>query len=259
MRPKLLFALLILLTAATCAQEPRFLDRSVSVGDRTFRYRVWLPARYTKLHHWPVVLFLHDAAERGEDNERQLSAGLAPALERDPHRFKSIVVFPQCRPGEEWYGEMETQALAALDDAISEFHGDQRRVVITGIGMGGTGAWYIARHRRRFAAVVPIGGEVARPQTKPFPSDPPPDVARIVGLPDPYSALAKEIGDTSVWIFHGAKDPLMPVTESRAMYAALQSTGGRARYNEYAMGTHNVWDAVYANGDFLRWLRNQRR
>jgi predicted peptidase len=256
-RSKLLFALLVILTSATCAKEPRFLDRSVTVGERTFRYRVWLPARYTKLHHWPVVLFLHDAAERGDDNERQLAAGLAPALERDPHRFKSIVVFPQCRVGEEWYGEMETQALAALDDAIREFHGDLRRVTITGIGMGASGTWYIARHRRRFAAVVPIAGEVARRDQ--FPSDPPPDIARISGLPDPYTALAKEIGDTPVWIFHGAKDSVVPFTESRAMFAALQANGGHVRYSEFPVGGHNIWDAAYSNPEFVKWLRKQRR
>jgi predicted peptidase len=257
-RLKLLLALLVLLTSATCTKEPRFLDRSVTVGERTFRYRVWLPARYTKLHHWPVVLFLHDAAERGDDNARQLAAGLAPVLDRDPYRFKSIVVFPQCRPGEEWYGEMETQALAALDDAIAEFHGDRRRVTITGIGMGGSGAWYIARHRRRFAAVVPIAGEVAH-KNEPFPSDPPPDVARIVGLPDPYSALAKEIGDTPVWAFHGARDSVTPVAESRAMVAALQANGGRARYSEFSALGHNAWDVAYSSADFLKWLRKQRR
>jgi predicted peptidase len=255
----LLLALLVFVTSATCTSESRFFERSVSVGEQTFRYRVWLPARYTKLHHWPVVLFLHDADSRGDDNARQLTTDLGPALQRYGQRYKCIVVFPQCRIGEEWYGEMEAQALASLDDAISEFHGDRRRVMITGVGMGGAGTWYMARHRRRFAAVVPIAGEVARTRGQPFPSDPPPDVARIVGMSDPYTALAKEIGDTPVWAFHGAKDEVMPVSESRAMFAALKATGGRARYTEYGALGHNAAEAVFANRDVVHWLLKQRR
>lgn len=242
MRSKLFLALLILLTFATCTKEPRFFERSVVVGEQTYRYRVWLPRHYTKVHHWPVILYLHDRDARGDENARQLDGGLAAALQQYGERYKCIVVFPQCRIGEEWYGDMETQALAALDDAVHEYHGDRRRIYVTGIGMGGSGAWYFARHRRRFAAVVPVSGDVAHKD--PFPSDPPPDIARIAGMPDPYAALAKEIGDTPVWVFHGE--------ESRAMFNALQANGGRARYTQDA-------DAAYVSPDVVKWLLKQRR
>jgi predicted peptidase len=258
-RSKLLFVLLVLLTSTTCTQRSRFLERSVTVADHTYRYRVWLPAHYTKLHHWPVVLFLHGSAERGDDNLRQVTLGLGPALERYGQRYKCVVVFPQCAYGEEWYGDMEAQALAALDDATREFHGDKRRVYLTGISMGGAGAWYMALHRRRFAAIVPVSGEVARARNDPFPSDPPPDIARIVGAPDPYATLAREIGDTPVWAFHGARDAVIPVSESRAMFAALKANGGRVRYTEYPNAAHDVWDAAYADSNLVHWLLQQRR
>lgn len=250
--------LLVVLLAAACSRRPHFLERSVTLGPREYRYRVWLPAHYTKLHHWPVVLFLHGSGERGTDNLRQLTNGLAPALERYGQRYKVVVVLPQCRMGEEWYGEEETQALAALEQTIREFHGDRRRVYLTGISMGGAGAWYMARHRRKFAAVVPISGEVARRPDDPFPSDPPPDIARIVGAPDPYAALADQIGATPIWAFHGSADEVVPATESRAMFAALKQSGGNALYTEYAGAGHDVWDLVYANNDFVKWMLKQR-
>lgn len=205
------------------------------------------------------MLYLHGSAERGDDNLRQIANGLGPALQKYGERYKCIVVFPQCAYGEEWYGEMEQQALAALDAATREFHGDPRRVTVTGISLGGSGAWYMARHRRRFAAVAPVCGEVARRPDDPFPSDPPPDVARIVGAPNPYATLAAAIGRTPVWIFHGATDDVVPVTESRSMFAALRQSGGRARYSEFAGAGHDIWDRVYADPAVAQWLSSAGR
>jgi predicted peptidase len=228
------------------------------LGEHHVRYRVWLPQHYTKLHHWPVVLFLHGSAERGDDNVRQISAGLGPALERYGERYKCIAVFPQCAFAQEWYGEMETQAMAALEQTVREFHGDPRRIYVTGVSMGGSGAWYMARHARRFAAVIPIAGEVARKSDDPFPIDPPPDVARIVGAPDPYATLAASIGPTPVWMFHGAADDVISANESRSMFAAIKNAGGRARYTEYPGVGHACWDLAYGDHNLVHWMLTQR-
>jgi len=242
-----------------CATQPKFLERSVTLGDHQYRYRVWLPRHYTKVHHWPVILFLHGSGERGDDNLLQLSSGLAPALEHFGDRYKAVIVFPQCRNGQEWYGEMELQALGALEQSIREFHGDRRRVYVTGASMGGSGAWFLARHRRLFAAAVPVCGEIARDPADPFPVQPPPDIARIVGAPDPYATLAALIGNTPVWAFHGAIDDEVPVTESRNMVAALRRAGGRVTYTEYPGIGHDSWDRAYADPNMVRWLLQQRR
>jgi predicted peptidase len=249
---------LVVLALVACTRRSQFLEREVQLGEHTYKYRVWLPQHYTKLHHWPVVLYLHGSGERGSDNLRQVSEGLAPALERFGERYKAIVIFPQCDFGQEWYGEMELMAMAELGDVIREFHGDQRRIYLTGISMGGAGAWYMARHNRKFAAVVPVCGEVSRRTDDPFPSDPPPDIARIVGAPDPYATLAERIGRTPVWAFHGARDGVVPVGESRSMVAALRQAGNSVRYTEYPNGEHNVWDAAYADAGMVHWMLQQR-
>ncbi len=250
--------LVLLLLGAACAQHSAFLERSVVINEHTYRYRVWLPAHYTKLHHWPVVLYLHGSGERGDDNLRQLTVGLAPALEQQGERYKSVVVLPQCRYGHEWYGEEEQMALAALEQTIREFHGDRRRLVLTGISMGGIGTWYMARHRRRFAALVPVCGEVVRAPNDPFPTDPPPDIARIAYARDPYGTLAAMIGPTPVWAFHGSADEVVPVAETRAMVDALRRAGGNVRYTEYPGVGHNAWERAYADPQLVRWMLAQR-
>jgi len=108
-------ALLAVFLAAGCAAQATFLERSLTLGNQVYRYRVWLPPHYTKVRRWPVILFLHGSGERGNDNYRQVTSGLGPALARFPNRYRAIVVFPQCRYGREWYGDMELQALAALE------------------------------------------------------------------------------------------------------------------------------------------------
>jgi predicted peptidase len=250
-------AALFLLFLTGCTERPHFLERSVTLSDHQYRYRVWLPARYTKLRHWPVILFLHGSGERGDDNLRQLSVGLAPSLERFGDRYKAIILFPQCRDGQEWYGDMELQALAALEQTIREFHGDRRRVYLTGVSMGGSGAWYLARHRRLFAAIAPICGAVSRDPYDPFPVEPPPDLARIAGSPDPYVTLAALIA-APVWAFHGTIDDQVPVTQSRRMVAALRRMGKDVNYTEYPGVSHDSWDLAYADPDLPRWLLQQR-
>jgi len=247
-------ALLSLLLLSTCSPGEQFLERSVRVGGHLYHYRVWLPHRYTKLRRWPVILYLHGSGERGDDNERQLTIGLPPALIRHPSRYRAIVVIPQCPLNHEWYGAMEEVALAELDESIQEFRGDRRRVALTGISMGGAGAWYLARRPGRFAAVVPVCGEVTRQRDDPFPVPPPPDLRAILSAPDPFAALAARIGKTPVWAFHGAKDDVIPADQSRRMVAALH-----ARYTEVPDAGHDVWDAAYDDPRLPEWLARQHR
>jgi predicted peptidase len=248
-----------LLFLASCPPEPKFLERSVRIHERTYRYRVWLPRHYTKLHRWPVILFLHGSGERGEDNLRQLTIGLPALLARDPSRYRAIVVLPQCRPEHEWYGEMEQQALAALDQSIKEFRGDRHRVYLTGISMGGAGAWYFARHPERYAAVVPVSSEVTRQPDDPFPQPLPPDLAVILASPDPFAALAAKLGKTPVWASHGSDDSVIPVVQARRMVAALRANKGNVRYTEYAGSGHDIWDRAYEEPALAEWLFKLRK
>jgi predicted peptidase len=250
--------LLTVLAVTHCSEQPVFAERALATRDGAFHYRVYVPARHNKLRKWAVIVFLHGSGERGDDNLRQLAAGLAPALEQNPERFQAIVLLPQCPTGEEWYGENDTNTLIALQRTIDEFRGDRTRIYLTGISMGGAGVWYMARHRNLFAAIVPVCGEVVRQPDDPFPTAPPPDLRLLLNAADPYLALAKAIGPTPVWAFHGTLDPVVPVDESRRMTAALREAMGNVRYTEYPEDGHDSWDDAYADPDLWTWLFRQR-
>ena len=94
--------------------------------------------------HPPVILFLHGSGERGNDNLKQVGAGLGPYVRSHASDFPAIVVFPQVPEDGEWAGPNALVAFAALDAATREFHGDPHRTYLTGMSMGGYGTWELA-------------------------------------------------------------------------------------------------------------------
>jgi predicted peptidase len=147
---------------------------------------------------------------------------------------------------------MQAMALAALDQSIKEFHGDRRRVHLSGLSMGGFGTWELAMAQPgRFAALVPICSGV-RPLSD-WPQlrvDLPADLKGA----DSYAEVARRIGKTPVWMFHGDADQSVPVEESRHMGAALKAAGAEFKYTEYPGVGHNSWDKAYAEPDLVPWL-----
>jgi predicted peptidase len=224
-------------------------------GD-TLRYRILYPEKYTKEKAYPLVVFLHGAGERGNDNEHQLDHGGNLFL-RDSLRkqFPAIVVFPQCPPDSfwnrftirmdtakaaVWNRSLNTSALTTperlvklLMDSLAENGiADKKRIYLGGLSLGGFGTYDLVIHfPGYFAAAFPICGQA---NTKLF-------TERAAKVP--------------VWIFHGALDNVIDPQPDRNLIKALQGIGAKnARYTEYPMANHNSWDNAFAEPDLLPWL-----
>ena len=250
-----LIAIVMTAIQGSARVQTGFLDRAVEISGKSFRYQVYVPIDFRSKKSWPVVLFLHGSGERGSDGLIQTNVGLPTAIRLNRSRFPFVVVIPQCSEDSTWSTpEMEAQAMAALEATIKEFHGDRTRVYLTGLSMGGYGAWQFAiDHPGRFAALVPICSGVL----------PPSDWMDLrVKLPaeskgDPYAEVARLVGKTPVWIFHGDADDSVPVEEARHMAAALKAAGANYKYTEYPGVGHNSWDKAYAEPDLVSWLLAQ--
>ena len=221
----------------------------------TYHYQVYVPSNYAADRAWPVILFLHGAGERGADGLQQTNVGIASAIRANPSRFPAIIVMPQVPTDSQWVGAPADAAMIALRQTMSEFRSDPDRVYLTGLSMGGHGTWYIAyRNPNLFAAVAPICGWV-------------PDMGQFRGsvavVPadsgPPLPALARQLRNVPIWIFHGEMDNVVNVAGSRDPAAALKDAGSKARYTEYLGMGHNTWDATYGSKEFLDWLFAQRR
>ncbi|HSB09387.1 MAG TPA: alpha/beta fold hydrolase [Blastocatellia bacterium] len=234
-----------------------FQSRTVKVAGTEYRFRVFTPKGWSKNKKWPMLLFLHGAGERGDDNLAQTRVGIGPAIQRQRETFPFVAVLPQC-PRDRWWTEPEmlAQALKALDQTAKELNGDSKRTYLTGLSMGGYGSWVMAaKNPRRFAALAVVCGGVVPPPRLALP-----EAARALwGTDDPYAVVAKKVGKTPVWLFHGDADAAVPVAESRKMMEALKAAGGRVRYNEYPGVGHNSWDKAYAEGELFSWLLSQRK
>ncbi len=234
--------------------NPGFLPRVVTVDGCTYRYQVYVPPDWTQSTAWPVILSLHGGGGYGSDGKRQTAEGLAPAILRHPELYPALVVFPQIpadgSPG--WQGIGGRIALAALDETIEEFRGDESRVTLTGLSIGGNGAWHLAYlHPDRFAALVVVCGFVAKRMGSMYPILYP---SLVPGVTDPSEAVARRLARVPTWILHGAADRTVPVEHSRRMAVALQALGAPIRYTEFSGVDHNAWDFTYDRPDVAQWL-----
>ncbi|MCD9005974.1 prolyl oligopeptidase family serine peptidase [Luteimonas sp. XNQY3] len=234
-----------------------FVRRELTSNGRRYAYQVFVPSAQLP-RPLPVVLFLHGSGERGDNGETQIHAGLGPYLRAQAADFPALVVFPQSPEGESWEGDTATMALATLDAATAEFDGDRSRTSLTGMSRGGYGTWSLAlREPTRFAALVPVCGGITAPGTRPDLDTLFVESTHAAG--DPFAEAARRLRDIPSWIFHGARDDVVPPEQSRRMHAALRDAGADVRYTEFPDANHNSWDAAYRTEALWPWLFAQRR
>ncbi len=229
---------------ATPATATGFLYKTLVMDGQTYAYCVYVPPDYTPDRPWPVILFLHGAGERGEDGFLQTEIGIGRAIRRQCHRIPAVVVMPQCRPEQAWTGVMAAMALRCVEATSREYHLDPRRIYLTGLSLGGHGAWLLAaNYPDRFAAVVPICGFA--------------EYGESTGL---AARIAPQLVETPIWCFHGEADKAVPVQKSREIVAAVRAAGGtKIRYTEWPEVAHNAWDRAYDDPDLWKWLFVQQR
>jgi len=106
----------------------------------------------------PVIVFLHGAGERGSDNVAQINGNINNLLSMAQSRGAYLYA-PQRTSGN-WNLTAVTDAVMSMTDQIvNQQNGDNNRLYVTGLSLGGGGTWNMAsRFADRFAAAVPIAG-----------------------------------------------------------------------------------------------------
>jgi acetyl esterase/lipase len=229
-------------------QETGFLNRTLALHGVAYRFQVYLPVAFRREDRkpWPVILYLHGRGERGAEGMWQTQNGLPQAVRDHPERWPFVIVMPQCPLSSFWTDpEMLTMALAALDQETEEFHLDPERTYLTGLSMGGYGAWELARlHPQRWAAVAVAAGGV-------FWSYAPERWQEAATLPAEY---ARALGRTPVWLFHGSDDNVVASRQAELLFEAFKAAGGHVRLWVYMGLKHDCWTRAYNEPELPRWL-----
>lgn len=258
MKYKKLFLLFIFLPLFWNAQNFKlYKSETFSKNGAILPYRILYPQNFKKNQKYPLLIVLHGAGERGNENQLQLTHGASLFVQDDVRKkFPAIVIFPQCPTDSYWSNvTIETEGekrnfmfhedgaptkamlslISLIDDLSKQSYVDQHRIYIGGLSMGGMGTFeLLARTPKLFAAAFVICGG---------------------GHPDTVKAYAKRV---PVWIFHGAKDDVIPLSSSEIMVNALKDAGAKPKFTIYPDAEHDSWTQAFAEPELLPWLFSHR-
>ncbi|MEN6452398.1 MAG: alpha/beta hydrolase-fold protein [Thermoguttaceae bacterium] len=222
-----------------------------SAAGESLPYRLLKPEKIEPGKTYPLVLFLHGAGERGADNAKQLTHGAREFAKADVRRrHPCFVLTPQCPEGKRWV-EVDWAlpahtmpakpsvpmrlALELVDKLVGDLPIDKGRIYVTGLSMGGFGAWDAPLRRPGlFAAAMPVcgGGDLGQ---------------------------AAKFKDMPVWAFHGDHDHTVLPSRTTDMIEAIRKAGGHPKMTIYPGVDHDCWTATYANPKVLDWLFAQQK
>jgi predicted peptidase len=189
-------------------------------------YLLYVPVEKPDSGLYPLILFLHGMGERGDDLNLVKKNG-PPSFLDDTTGFPFVVISPQCPRDERWD---PYRLLSLLDQVETMVPVDKDRVYVTGLSMGGYGTWALAMAApERFAAIAPVcgGGDSTR-------------LGKIKNMP--------------IWVFHGAKDDVVPLSESERLVNGLKKLGADVKFTVYPEYRHDAWIPAYSNPGLYQWF-----
>ena len=206
--------------------EQRYLDLYEPCRFKTMPYRLMKPIDFDENKTYPLILSLHGAAGKGDDNLKNFKEwNFSMAEESWRKKYPCFVLMPQMRRGwtmverdKSLKGQPGTAVLSIelIEQLKGEYKIDEERIYVLGHSMGGQGTWItIWNHPDYFAAAIPSAGAPFSPPDSELEEQ-------------PYSRFK----DVPVWAFHSDDDGTIDVECSRKIFRAMQECGGNMKYTE---------------------------
>ncbi len=218
---------------------------------KTMPYRLYSPPHLDPGKTYPLVVALHGAGSRGDDNFKHLVPWVAGWMADEVQKnHPCFIVMPQTKM--QWvpvafnHGSYSldkrppSESIVLLKEIVDALMAtqpiDPARIYVVGTSMGGYGAWdFVLRNPDLPAAVIVFCG-----------AGDPSAVDRLKNIP--------------VWAFHGDQDKVVPVSGSTDMIEAMKVAGAAdARLTLYEGVGHDAYTKSWKHPGLVNWLFQQRR
>ena len=180
----------------------------------------------------PVLIFLHGKSLSGTDLNRVRRYGVLRAMDKG-RKIPAIVVAPQLAKGN-WNPE---KVLEILEYVKKNYNVDESRIYVCGMSLGGYGTLHFAgKYADKITAAVAIcgGGNTN-------------DACKLATIP--------------IWIQHGDKDYIVPLSESQKIVNAIRKCNDKANliFTIIKGGNHGTVESIFHEDAMYNWLFKQKR
>lgn len=198
----------------------------------SYPFLVDLPSPEILNNKPPVVLFLHGRSLSGGALTRVQRYGLMYSMDLGRVSLPAIVVAPHSQGG--WNPD---KLIEVIDFVVENYCADPDRVYVCGMSMGGYGTLDLAgKYPDRIAAAVAICG----------------------GGTEKYACGLTKV---PLWIQHGTKDQIVPMSESRKIAQAIKSCDETANLTLTLIegGSHGSVERLFHKYEMYNWMFQHRK
>ncbi|MBX2955392.1 MAG: gliding motility-associated C-terminal domain-containing protein [Cyclobacteriaceae bacterium] len=210
-------------------------------------YYEYLPPDYnSNSNNYPIVIFFHGIGERGNGTTDLplVTANGPPRYVVQGYQFPFILISPQLK------SNFGTWPVWYMDEVVEHVRSylrvDPTRIYITGLSLGGGGAWeYVYNFPQKVAALAPICG----------------------GYNTLSWACTYRTNNIPIWAFHGDADSVVPISRTTNMINAINACTPAIIptpiYTIYQGVWHDAWNYAYRTDNSLHtpnvyeWMMQQ--
>jgi predicted esterase len=210
------------------------------------------PPNFDATKKWPLIIYLHGYVPTISVLDPWIPW---KAVLDEAAKNGCMMLVPYGRRNTDFQGvgdgdTMETLALVSRDYPV-----DENRVYMTGVSMGGMGAWNMAlRHPGVWAATTLMCGHTNMITWRHWENENMAPFKRwLMERRNPID-LVMNAWNEPFFVQHGTKDHLVPVEQSRTMIAAMRALGMSVEYREWPAEDHYVYLQAEPYELAYKWL-----
>jgi len=201
-------------------------------NETDYPYILYLPNDRILKSHPPVMVFLHGRSLSGTTLESVKRYGVIHEI-LNGRNFPAIIIAPQTPMGKTWYPSKIKEVIRHVQ---AQYVTDTNRVYVLGMSLGGYGTLdFVGTYPEMVAGAVAMcgGGNLK---------------------------LAKNLSEVPLWIRHGDRDRIVPLSESQKIVNAIRKYSSKNLKFTIDKGlNHGQLERFFRGNEIYVWLFKQEK